>query len=96
MNNFFQLFKQIIWLFMFSILKKLNDSTIGFTVSDNFSEFWEVPSEPFFDSHGKGIQIFVHLFNNGNRLNYVFILSIHIKLYIISRERVCKTEFSSD
>jgi len=43
-----------------------------------------MPRKPFFYSHGKLILVFIHLLNNGNSLNNRFVLSIHIKLNIVS------------
>lgn len=54
-----------------------------------------MPREPFFKSHAKCVDVFVHLLNKGNGLNNWFVLPVYIGSTLLSGESVTKTELGS-
>ena len=65
-----------------------NELSVDFIVSDDLSEFREVPSVPFLDSHAKSIDVLVELFENSDTVDNWLILSLDIELNTISTPAV--------
>lgn len=61
-------------------------------ISDDLSEFREMPWEPFLNSHGEKIQVLIHKLEQRDGLNDVFVLSVNISLILETREGVTETQ----
>ena len=61
----------------------------------NFGHFREVPSEPLLEPHAKGVDVFVHLVDERNRLNNWLVLAVDVLSASVARVRVSKTELGA-
>jgi hypothetical protein len=63
-------------------------------VTDDFSQFREMPRVPLFDSHSECVDIFIQQFKQIYGLDNRFILSVDIQGYFAAGEGVGKTQAS--
>lgn len=78
------------------ISELLEELNVDFVFSDNLGQLGEMPSVPFLYSHGKGVEVLVELFENGDTLDDWFILSVDIEADSVSGPAVSKTQLGSD
>jgi hypothetical protein len=64
-------------------------------VVDNFCHFGEVPCEPLLESHAEGVNVFVHLLDEGDGLDDGLVLSVDILGASGAGIAVTKTELGS-
>ena len=74
LNFIFLIFSQIVA----SSVAQVHYASINSIVIDNFGQLGEVPSEPLLQSHGEGVDVLVHLLNQGNGLRDWLVSSVHI------------------
>lgn len=51
-----------------------------------------MPGVPLFNSHGKGVNIFIQLFQQTDGLDDGFVLSVYIKWDLVAGESVAQTQ----
>ena len=59
-------------------------------VADDLLKLWEVPAIPFFNSHRKSVDIFIHLIEKSNRLNDHVVRTSRIEFNLLIRTRFLK------
>lgn len=55
-----------------------DESGVNLVVVDNLGHLWEVPGEPLLQAHAEGVDVLVHLLNEGNGLSNWFVSSVDI------------------
>ena len=93
-NNVSELFFHIVIdvLSLFNEIDQLGENDV---VIDDFSQLWEVPREPLFESHAKSVNVLVQLLNQSNGLNNWFVLPVDVSGALLSGVRVPKTQLGS-
>lgn len=86
LDCFFHFVSNIVTLF--NLVDQLCENNV---VIDDFCKLWEMPWEPFFQTHNKSIDILVHLLNKGNGLNNWFVLPVDVLCTSVSWEAMTKT-----
>lgn len=63
-------------------------------ISHDSSKFREVPREPLLKSHAEGINVLVHLLNEGNGLHDWLVLPVNISSALLSGVGMSQTKLS--
>jgi hypothetical protein len=64
-------------------------------VRDNTGELREVPGEPLSQSHTEGVDVFVHLLDQGDRLDDWLVLTIHISCAFLTGVLMSQTQLGT-
>jgi len=71
------------------MVDKLGEDVV---VIDDFNKLWEVPAEPFLQSHTESINVFIQLLNKSNCLHNWFILPVNVSGALLSGVTMSKTK----
>lgn len=67
-----------------SVLDEVCQSSKYMVVTDNFAQFWEMPTKPLSDAHRECIDVFVQEIQETNRLDDWLVFSINVQGNFIS------------
>ena len=51
-----------------------------------------MPAEPLFYAHGEQVEVLLHLLDQRDRLDDRLVLTVHVELHVVTRERVGQTQ----
>jgi len=88
-SNFFLVFIGAVVSLSF---EKVDQTGIDTVIVDDFGHLGEMPREPFLQPHRKGVDILVHLLDEGDRLRNWLIVSVHVFGADKARVRVSQTQ----
>jgi hypothetical protein len=89
-NNILQLFFHFV-SDVFSLLNEIDKLGENVVIIDDSSQLWEMPREPFLESHHKSVNVFIQLLNKSDCLNNWFVLPVDISGALLSGKGMTKT-----